>query len=241
MTRRERILGAVLGHAVGDALGVPVEFKSRDTLKAHPVRGMLEYGTHNQPAGTWSDDTSLMLCLLEHLRPDLDLDALARSFVRWADEGHMTPYGVVFDIGGTTARAIERLRRGVPPDQAGRDGERDNGNGSLMRILPIAFLEQLDDREAVEMAHKISCLTHRHPRSQLACGLFVLMCRRLLEGWGKVEAYGQAVEVGMAPYDNWVPYDGELDHYRGFLKGTLAEAPEEEIRPNLSPIPFWPQ
>jgi ADP-ribosylglycohydrolase len=140
------VTGAMLGKAIGDALGVPVEFRSRDALRRDPVSGMRAFGTHHQPAGIWSDDTSLALCLAESLcETGIDFFDQADRFVRWRRLGYWTPRGEVFDIGGATARAICRLEEGVEPTEAGPAGESDCGNGSLMRILPLAlFLAYAD-------------------------------------------------------------------------------------------------
>ena len=79
MSARSGILGAI----VGDALGVPVEFKSRDYLSENPVTDMIGYGTYNQPPGTWSDDSSLLLCLLSALNEGYDLNKIAKNFENW--------------------------------------------------------------------------------------------------------------------------------------------------------------
>jgi len=104
---------AILGLAVGDALGVPVEFCSRKKLKEHPVDDYRDGGIHDQPPGTWSDDTSLTLCLLESLCSlgRLDLVDVAERFVEWFYGGYWTPHGDVFDVGSTTKRAIVRLAK----------------------------------------------------------------------------------------------------------------------------------
>lgn len=99
---KDRIIGGMLGLAVGDALGVPVEFRSRDELHHNPVTVMRAYGTHNQPAGTWSDDTSLTLCLVDCLAEGFDTRRLGELFVRWLDDGHWTAHGDVFDVGIST-------------------------------------------------------------------------------------------------------------------------------------------
>ena len=80
-----RITGCLWGAVVGDALGVPVEFRPRVERDADPVTGMRDHGTHNQPAGTWSDDSSLLLCTLQGIvdRGGIDLDDLGLRFVRW--------------------------------------------------------------------------------------------------------------------------------------------------------------
>jgi ADP-ribosyl-[dinitrogen reductase] hydrolase len=225
----DRVLGAVLGQAVGDALGVPVEFKSRESLKANLVTDMRGFGTHNQPPGTWSDDASLMLCLLESLAEGLDLKALGKKFIAWREDGYWTPHGKVFDIGNATSDAIDQLIDGVPPLEAGGADEYSNGNGSLMRILPVAFIKDLTDEEAIRLAEQVSRLTHRHPRSQMACGLFVLMSRRLLEGVSPAEAHKSAIASGPNLYDR-DPFSAELPHFNKFLSPTLANLEESDIQ-----------
>ena len=125
----------VYGQAVGDALGVPYEFRARGTFEC---TGMVGHGSHNQPAGTWSDDTSMALATCDSIRATgrVDVRDMRERFVRWYREGAYTVSGL-FDIGGTTADALSSGR--------GRAGERDNGNGSLMRILPLAFTGATDD------------------------------------------------------------------------------------------------
>ena len=100
------IKSVLFGVAVGDALGVPVEFKSRQTLQQNPVTDMMGYGTYNQPAGTFSDDSSLTFCLAESLTEGFDLNVIAQKFVAWARDGYWTAGGDVFDIGGATSNAI---------------------------------------------------------------------------------------------------------------------------------------
>ena len=229
MVKAGRIEGAVLGHAVGDALGVPVEFVSRARLKETPITEMRGYGTHDQPPGTWSDDTSLMLCTLENLVQGGDLRSLADKFIAWRDKGYRTPHGVVFDIGGTTDQAISRLKQGVKPVEAGGDSERSNGNGSLMRILPAAFQANLDDAGAITLAHDLSRLTHRHPRSLMACGLFTLLARRLLAGKAPAEAHRGAIRAGREFYIGRKPFNAEIGLFEDFLSEDLAKRTEAEI------------
>ena len=134
---QSRVLGSFVGLVVGDALGVPVEFCSREELRLSPVTDMIGGGFHGQPPGTWSDDTSLALATADALVENgLDLDAIARNFVSWLYRGEFTPWGNVFDVGNTTRRAIERLASGVSPTESGISTP---SNGSLMRILPVAL------------------------------------------------------------------------------------------------------
>jgi len=159
-----------MGVCVGDALGVPVEFSRREERIKNPVTGMIGYKTYNQPPGTWSDDSSLTLCLADALCEGFDLGAIARNFVRWRYENYWSARGKLFDIGGTTRVAISQLKKGVPPTRAGGRQEFNNGNGSLMRILPMAFCYKVVDfPKLIEQVHDCSCITHGHLRSQIAC------------------------------------------------------------------------
>jgi ADP-ribosyl-[dinitrogen reductase] hydrolase len=224
----DRLRGAVWGHALGDALGVPVEGWSRTRLRRSPVRDLTGGGSHAQPSGFWSDDTSLMLALLEAMDPAPDLDRTARNFVAWLARGRFTPGGYPFGVGRTTHQAVSRLAAGVEPTRAGGTGEWSNGNGSLMRILPLAFLGDLDDNELLELTHRVSCLTHAHPRSQMACGLFVLLARRIVDGLDPAPAYREAARAGQRYYDV-PPFRDELAHHARFLGGDLPGLAESEI------------
>ncbi|GHT47383.1 hypothetical protein FACS189440_07710 [Bacteroidia bacterium] len=135
----DKIKLVLFGVAVGDALGVPVEFKSRQEMRQNPISDMIGYGTYNQPSGTWSDDSSLTFCLAEALTQDFNLNKIGQNFVKWYREGYWTPYGEVFDIGNSTKDAIYRISNGTKPELAGGCEETDNGNGSLMHIAPLLF------------------------------------------------------------------------------------------------------
>ena len=160
----------LLGTAIGDALGLPVQFLDREVVAKNPVTTMIGYGQFNVPAGTWSDDSSLSLCLAESLCKGYDLSDIANNFVKWMFEGFWTPFNKAFDIGKTTYFAVVNLRNGVSPYLAGMDRERDNGNGSLMRILPLVpYILNMEVEERYKIIGEVSSLTHRHPRSILAC------------------------------------------------------------------------
>jgi ADP-ribosyl-[dinitrogen reductase] hydrolase len=132
MTSADRLRGAVYGHLVGDAVGVPYEFTSPDPGRVVELRG---YGSHGQPPGTWSDDGALMLALLDSLcSAGFDVEDQGRRALRWLDEGAYTPDGDgAFDVGGATSSALSRIRAGTPAAGAGGTAEGDQGNGSLMR------------------------------------------------------------------------------------------------------------
>ena len=176
----KQIESVLLGVAIGDALGVPVEFQPRGSFHVADMQG---YGTHNQPPGTWSDDTSLALCLADSLLRGFDTAGIARNFVRWHDEGAFTAHGNVFDIGISTAKAIRRLKAGVAPEQAGCAGVNENGNGSLMRIAPLVFyVANRPQEERFETVRKASSITHAHEWSVAACFIYYTLSKILLTG-----------------------------------------------------------
>lgn len=186
--RRDAIVGGLLGLLVGDALGVPYEFKAaRDIPALHQIEMDPPAGFRRShpgvPPGTWSDDGAQALCLLASLIAcsELDLDDFAQRLVRWQFDGYMAVDGKVFDVGIQTSEAIHRLRQGVPPEQSGGAGIRDNGNGSLMRVLPLALWHQGSDESLVADARRSSLPTHAHLRSQLCCALYCLWARGMVK------------------------------------------------------------
>ncbi|OZG64339.1 ADP-ribosylglycohydrolase [Bifidobacterium hapali] len=159
---------AIYGQAIGDALGVPYEFKMRGSFHA---TGMTGHGTHDQPAGTWSDDTSMALAICDSVRVNdghIDTSDMRQRFESWYRYGSYTVDGL-FDIGNTT---VEALIQGH-----GCDGEYDNGNGSLMRTIPLAFTTASD-----EEIRAVSAITHAHPTSTDACVRLVAFARCLING-----------------------------------------------------------
>ncbi|WP_027395582.1 ADP-ribosylglycohydrolase family protein [Aquimarina latercula] len=187
----EKIKGGIFGLVVGDALGVPYEFLDRDQMDKRPARDMIGYGTHNQPEGTWSDDSSLTFCLMDSLCNGYDLEDIASKFTAWFYENLWTPRGFVFDIGITTKNAIYQYKRGMTPDLCGGLDEYSNGNGSLMRILPLVyFLRDEDDINVrYDIVKRVSSITHGHLRSVFSCFIYIEYALLLLEGKDKFKAY----------------------------------------------------
>ena len=189
MMYRNCWVDGILGVVTGDTLGVPVEFCSRSDSDADPVQGMRAYGTFNLPAGSWSDDSSMTLAALDSLGSGkLDLDDVMHRFERWLFRGEYTPWGKTFDVGGSCMRSIENYSEGMDVYSCGTRGEYDNGNGSLMRIMPFVlfvYREQrehgMTDEQAMKIIHEASSLTHAHKRSCIACGLYYCMARELLD------------------------------------------------------------
>jgi ADP-ribosylglycohydrolase len=192
---RDRVVGGLVGLAVGDALGVPVEFEGRAARAADPVAGMRSGGVWRTEAGTWSDDAALSLCLAESIvLRGFDPQDSGRRSLAWLDEGLWTARGTAFDVGGATRRALDRIRSGMPAVMAGGRGENDNGNGSLMRILPAsAWLASMPETARFRAIAAYSAATHGHPRSMLGCWLHGLVAARLLAGEAPIAAYQSAM------------------------------------------------
>lgn len=227
---KNKMLGGLWGAVVGDALGVPVEFMTREEVRSDPVTGMRGFGTFKLPAGSWSDDSSLLLCTADSLVHGFDLNDMANRFQRWFSEGLWTPYGKAFDIGNATRAAISRLKRGISPELAGGDSEGDNGNGSLMRIIPVAIrFHEMNIDEYISRVHAVSSITHRHSRSLMACGIYCLIARNLLEGKTHINAYNDAIEKASGLYDG-DPFRIELPHFRRLFGGQIASLPENAIK-----------
>ena len=140
-----KVKDGIIGLVIGDALGVPVEFSYRKTLKENPVTGMRGYGTYNMPPGTWSDDTSMTIATMASIvnKQAIDYDDMMREFIDWVENGKYTQYEDTFDFGITTYNGLLNYKNGIDPILCGGTDERDNGNGSLMRILPLVVKNPL--------------------------------------------------------------------------------------------------
>lgn len=160
---------AIFGLAIGDALGVPYEFNARGDFECTEMVG---YRSHNQPAGTWSDDTSMTIATAKSLKDNdgtVAPDDIRGNFLDWMDEEDFNCNGICFDIGIATSTALDTGKS--------QTGERSNGNGSLMRILPLAFTDCTD-----EEIRAVSAITHGHEISMTGCVIYVHIARRLLGG-----------------------------------------------------------
>lgn len=236
------------GAIVGDALGVPFEFLPREDRDKQPCTTMVGYGTHNQPKGTWSDDTSMILAGLDGLTENirwngddgLNYDFVMRNYMLWLLVSDYTPYNQTWGVGFATYDAIERYIRGQTPLLCGGVGERDNGNGSLMRILPLVYyiyyVRGQFGEEELQMVHNFSSLTHRHKRSQISCGVFCFIAWRILEnnmkGWGKPldELVHNGITNAREYYLNSKMFEDEVHHFNRVWSNDIENLPRDEIK-----------
>ena len=242
MTENTNIwLNGIMGVVVGDALGCPVQFESREEVARHPVTGMRGYGTFNLPEGSWTDDSSLTIALLESIRRvgEIDLDDIMGNFMKWLYDGEFTPYGKSYDIGRGTMQAINRYKKNRKAKKCGGDEEWNNGNGSLMRIMPACLYCSVmessgmySDRDAIDVIHSVGGLTHAHIRSNIACGLYLFMAKYILFREGSLqERIQEGLTQGFAFYESYLA-DKENLHYYDRLKDLEAfkSLPADKIK-----------
>ena len=242
MTENTNIwLNGIMGVVVGDALGCPVQFETREEVARHPVTGMRGYGTFNLPEGSWTDDSSLTIALLESIRRTgkIDLDDIMGNFMKWLYDGEFTPYGESYDIGRGTMQAINRYRKNRNAKNCGGDEEWNNGNGSLMRIIPACLYCSVmessgmySDRDAIDAIHSVGGLTHAHIRSNIACGLYLFMAKYILFREGSLqERIQEGLTQGFAFYESYLA-DKENLHYYDRLKDLEAfkSLPADKIK-----------
>lgn len=187
-------LNGMMGLVVGDALGVPVQFMTREEIenrKEGPVTKMEAGGVYDMPEGTWSDDSSMAIATLVSILEcgTLEPSDVMLKFVRWELKGEYTPFGEAFDEGNTCSFAIYDFIDNPDVTTCGRTGEYANGNGALMRILPACIFYynrqasfKVDmTKEAIAGIDMVSALTHNHKRSKMACGLYYFLVKEILD------------------------------------------------------------
>lgn len=213
-----KVKEGIIGLLIGDALGVPVEFSYREDLKENPVTDMIGHGTYDQPEGTWSDDTSMTLATMASIvdKRSVDYDDIMENFCKWYKREiyWQTPR---FDAGITTASALYNYLDGMPALECGLDGDRDNGNGSLMRILPMAYLPNID----YKTVENVSGLTHAHKRSKIACVLYVEIARSMLEN--EDLTIDEHIELASGKIKEYYKDSEELDHFKRIFEDDLND------------------
>ena len=186
---------SLLGFIVGDAMGVPIEFKTRETLKNYPLTQMVGYGTYNEPAGTWSDDSSMTIATIESLieKECIDYHNIATKFCEWVNCSKFTATDHLFDIGITTKYSLIRFFVDkIEATKCGGTNEYENGNGSLMRIMPIvlySYYKNLNDDQLYEVIKNTSSITHAHQISILGCFIYAIFLLKLIKSNNLYESY----------------------------------------------------
>lgn len=237
MLAREKIIALILGHATADALGVPVEFTRRSKLKNNPVTKMLSFGTYNQPAGTWSDDTSLTIAALESIArlKKNDYADILKNFYDWYNYGKFTAGDKTFDCGNTTFTAIANFASGTPPLECGPRNEHAAGNGSLMRISPVAmYIYQTRgnnfDAATFELVHNFSSITHGNKNCLIACGIYCLVAAEIFDGQNLSAAISNGLTCAKNFYGKLREFELELKNFARLFDANFDKISEDEIK-----------
>ena len=225
----DKIKAVIFGHAIGDALGVPVEFASRAELDNNPITEMEGNGTYPVPKGSWSDDTSMSLATLASLANGLNYEDIMSKFCQWINEAKYTPTGLVFDIGRATMKSLLSYDRNeAPAIECGQKSERDNGNGSLMRIHPVVlylYKVNMPIEDKIEIVHNVSALTHAHIRSKIACGIYAFVLWEILSNPSK-----DAILEGLSRAKLFYLGEDELTVYARLFDKTFVITKRELIK-----------
>lgn len=236
---KDKIYTTLYGAIVADAVGVPVEFLSREELKENPVTDMRGFGTFYLPKGSWSDDSSMMLCLADSIgiQGRIDYEDIMSRFWEWYKNSKYTPDNDTFDIGRTCHKAIKNFHTGKAPLDCGLTSESDNGNGSLMRIAPLPLYvfqkfgsSAMDNEKSFELIHDISRLTHGHEISLIGCDIYCSIMIEILKGTQKDSLQNCGLEKIAAYVRKYPQYEQALQKYEGIFHTNFKNIPEEEIK-----------
>ena len=249
----DRIKGSLWGFFVGDALGVPVEFVGRETLKTNPINDMEEYGTHHQAKGTWSDDSSMVLATIDSmynnqdkfLSDDIfDYSDLMNRYSNWKNKAEYTPNNKVFDIGISTSNAIYKYENDKNNVFCGNDSFDSNGNGSLMRVLPLSLytkycihngyvMKLLNDN--YDVIKNFSSLTHSHSLSIMSCYIYTNFISTYLEEHDLSKTYDRIRKYFQMIFDGTISKDyGDLDickkYFDRLIYNDITKLTEKDIK-----------
>lgn len=240
---RNAVKGGLLGLAVGDALGVPVEFLDRETVRNINITEMV--GVEDNlpfrsrwgqliPAGSWSDDTSMTVAAIDAIVRDkgrINYDHIMDSFIEWWYGGKYTSLGEPFGLGGVVGKALEKYQRGVSASGCGGTGFKDNGNGSLMRILPFSLYcaaNDFNEEETVEFINKASSITHAHEISRMACVIYTDFLRCLINTGDPQSAHRHICSKDYSKYFS----DGSAEQFSGLLRPDFRSISADSISEN---------
>lgn len=227
--RKAVIRECILGHAVADAMGVPVEFCTREELRETPLTEMRGNGTYNVPAGSWSDDTSMTVAALDAIAEELNYDRVMQNFCEWRYHNAYTPDHDTFDCGITINTALYRYQyEKTDAMQCGLTEENSIGNGSLMRILPFALYALYHEKTAAARLQIVSCgsaLTHAHPRAILACQIYAVVLYEVIASPKR-----NALKKGLAKAWELLQNEPELIYFERIFQTDFEKTAESEIQ-----------
>lgn len=227
-----KIKSAIYGFVIGDAMGVPVEFEDREKLMESPVTNMLGYGSYDVSKGVWSDDTSMTLATMDSIivnKNKLNYNDIADKFCEWINNAKYTATNEVFDIGTTTKYSLMRCwNNNIDATKCGGNAISENGNGSLMRMLPIAFYcfyNKMEDNDIINIVRNTSSITHAHEISIIGCYMYVKYIIFILSNNNKTESYKllQKIDYSIFNKDN-------INLYERIIKEDISKYSLDTIK-----------
>lgn len=226
----DQAVGALIGNAVGDALGLPAVFSKRDDLKSNPILEMQGFGSYLVPAGTWSENTSMSLALMDSVREckKINVSDIMHKLSRWLYLAEYTANSETVNVNATTDLAVEKFKKGVIPQDCGDNFEFASDNGALMRILPVALLchnYNVIGKQRYELVSEITRITHANEKCIMANLIFVNFVCYLMDGFYPAIALQRTQQECYNFFS-----DACVARYDRLLVGNIAELPEDEIR-----------
>lgn len=233
----------LLGFAVGDAFGVPVEFMSREDIRKLDLKDMIGCDIpHNFfsrwstiiPAGAWSDDTSMLISSMDSIITNdgrIDYQDIMQNFVNWWYTGEYTSLDSAFGLGQNVSEALRRYRKGTPALECGGKSFMDNGNGALMRILPFSYYcikNNMSLDETQDIISKASGLTHGHDISKMSCLIYTEILRNILNGIDKYNSIKNAIEIDYSKYFS----EEAISANKRITSGDILKIKDEDIKPS---------
>lgn len=225
------IRDSLIGFSIGDAIGVPIEFEDREKLMSSPVTKMQEYGSYDVPKGVWSDDTSMTLATMDSIIEcnGINYNDIADKFCNWINKAEYTATNEVFDIGITTKYALMRYwDNKSDATKCGGAGINENGNGSLMRMLPIALYchyKKISEEEMFDIVKNVSSITHAHEISIMGCYIYVKYLLSILNGNNKIESYDDIKNIEYKMYFN----KETINQYNRILENNIKDLNIDDI------------
>lgn len=231
-----KLKNSIYGLAIGDALGVPVEFKLRNTMDKKPVNEMRGFGTYLQPRGTWSDDTSMTLATLDALsQSKYDIRKVSANYLKWMLTGKFTINRFVFDIGNTTRKSLLKciVTFNRKPASCGSTAENSLGNGSLMRMIPVAFylLDEEYFEKRKQIIYDISGITHGHIVCKVTCHFYVEFAIKLIKDMPLDIAY-EKTRIELKRYYKYTLPEQYYHLFRRIFNGSIIHVSRDEIESN---------
>lgn len=230
----------LLGFALGDALGVPVEFLDRDFIRNLNITEMEGKDTNLQfesrwgnliTAGSWSDDTSMLIAGMDAIIQkdgNIDYNQVMNNYIEWINYGKYTSFGQTFGIGGIIFESLKRYYHGTNALECGGKGFKDNGNGSLMRILPFSLYcinNGLSEEETFDLVSKASGLTHANDISKMSCCIYTEYLRNIIETKNPIISLERVQEIDYSKYFN----EEAIKEHRKILKSNFKFISDEKI------------